>query len=80
MSIDSINPSYKEIVEDVTSEAIYFINSTPKLYTAIKANLTYKMSIKDTCINWASHNNNEFGRLFQTELDMVNWDKVESRI
>ena len=70
-----------EIIEDVTRETIKHINKTPELYQDVKFG-RYKDkavtedSVRDTCIAYAKAHNNEFGPLFQTELDMVDWKKV----
>lgn len=78
MSIDSINPSYKEIIDDVTREAIYYINSTPNLFKRLKG-LTEALCASESVL-WAEEHGNEFGRLFQTELDMVDWAQVKRMI
>lgn len=66
--------------QEVTLYAIRHINKTPKLYTFVKENLKHGLSIKDSATTWASNHNHEFGDLFQTELDSVNWADVEKRI
>lgn len=70
---------------EVTLLAIKHINSTPKLYNEVAAlkptdggaphGSTYKV-----CRRWADNHNNEFGGLFVTELDMVDWDEVARRV
>lgn len=66
--------------EEVTLYAIKYINRTPQLYKNTQENLKYEMSVADTCLQWALDHNNEFGDLFQTELESVNWKEVARRI
>lgn len=77
MDIDEEMKSYGE---EMTDLVVKHINSTPELYKFIKGNLEYKLSIKDSATTWASSHGNEFGPLFQTELDVVKWGDVEKRI
>lgn len=73
--------SMDEIIEDVTIQTIKHINSTPELYLiAKKAGKKSLDKLKEVCIEWAEEHNNEFGVLFQTELDMVNFSKVRKMI
>lgn len=59
--------------EEITNLAIKYINSTPELYNRVKrAN-----SINDEAVVWAEEHGDEFGQLFITELDMVDWKKVK---
>lgn len=62
----------EQIGDDATRLAIKHINSTPKLYNRVKA----ANSIADECIVWAEEHNDEFGELFISELDSVDWNKV----
>lgn len=69
-------------VDEVTMLAIKHINSTPELYTRIKATIEQGASLQITAKWWAEEerHNNEFGDLFIAELDMVNWDEVRRRV
>ena len=66
--------------DEVTLAVIKHINSTPELYTFVKGNADYGLSIKDSCTTWAKNHNNEFGDYFETELEVVNWDKVKRMV
>ena len=66
--------------KEYTLLVIKHINSTPELYEFVKGNQKYNMSIKDSATTWASNHNDEFGDLFITELDLVDWQMVESRV
>lgn len=79
-SLDDLDFNDEDIVEDVTNHTIYFINSTPKLYEKIKRDGIIRKSISESCYEWAEEHNNEFGDLFQTELDMVDWNEVKKRV
>ena len=68
------------MVQEYTILAIKHINSTPELYNYIKGNLEYGMSIKDSATTWAHNHNQEFGDLFITELDIVDWEEVKARV
>lgn len=75
--IDDLDMDMEEIVQDVTEHTIKYINSTLELYNAIKYSSD---PIDKICVAWAEAHNNEFGELFQTELDMVDWAEVRRRI
>jgi hypothetical protein len=68
-----------DIVQDVTNHTVYTINSTPELYKRLKGNKS-SANISAVCYDWAKEHGNEFGDLFQTELDMVNWHEVSRRV
>lgn len=61
----------------VSAEVIFEINSNPKLYkwvdrSSIKA-------FKASCYEWAEDHENEFGTVFQAELDVLSshdWGKI----
>jgi len=77
--------SMKEIVFDVTEQVIYTINRNAELYKDVKfgkmgARKHNEETVKKTCYDWAKAHNNEFGELFQTELDMVDWKEVIKRV
>lgn len=62
--------------EEITNLAIKYINSTPKLYNRMKN----AKSIRSEAVVWAEEGNDEFGPLFITELEMVDWNKVKRMI
>ena len=75
----------EEIRQENTQYAVFHINNTPELLTAYmklkhencsKGANTIKgyMIAKD----WAENHHNAFGDLFQTELELVRWNKVLS--
>lgn len=70
----------KSYVQENTLHVIRTINSTPKLYTFVKENLKFNLSIKDSATTWAKNHGDEFGDLFITELDSVDWDEVARRV
>jgi len=77
--------SIDEIVFDVTEQTIYTINKDPELYKDVKfgkmgARKHDEESVKKICYDYAKAHNNEFGELFQTELDMVDWKEVIKRV
>lgn len=65
--------------DELTGLTIRHINSTPELYDLVKDNKTVA-NVSSICYGWAEANNNEFGQLFQTELDEVKWSEVVKRI
>lgn len=66
----------KSYGDEVTSLAIKYINSTPKLYNQVKKYGNAEQVARE----WAGSHNEEFGPLFVTELEMVNWDKVRRMV
>lgn len=66
--------------EEVTNIAIKTINSSPEIFKYIKSNSEFGLSVKDSATTWANNHNNEFGELFQTELDLVDWTRVARAI
>lgn len=80
----ALDTTMEEDMEDYSKEvtllAIKHINSTPELYKYVKGNLKYNMAIMDSATTWARNHNDEFGDLFITELDMVDWQEVERRV
>lgn len=75
--MDQDMQSYKD---EITLHVIKTINKNPKIYSFVKDNLKYKMSIKDSCTTWANNHSQEFGDLFITELEDVDWQKVWSKV
>lgn len=67
-----------QIGEDTTRLAIKHINGSPELYNHINTN--NPASLKDSCVVWAEEHNDEFGDLFISELDGVDWERVLSRV
>lgn len=73
----------EEIRQENTQYAVFHINKTPELLTSYlnlkqehKSNgLNSEIGIK-IAIEWAENNKNTFGDLFQTELELVRWNKV----
>jgi hypothetical protein len=65
---------------EVTLQAIKHINSDPQLYKYVKENAKYGMSYEDSARTWASNHKEEFGPLFITELDSVDWKEVKRRV
>ena len=71
--------------EEVTLQVIKTINKSPELYKDMKfgkmgARSHNEDTIKKTCVEYAKAHNNEFGDLFQSELDEVNWSLVIARV
>lgn len=67
--------------DEITMLAIKTINKDPELYKDIKfgriEDTEYTAdTIKDTCVKRAKNNNDQFGDLFITELEDVDWAKV----
>lgn len=71
--------------KEVTLLAIKKINTTPKLYTDIKKGIVDDPDVTvdntaQTCYDYAEAHDNEFGELFQSELDQVDWAEVIRRV
>lgn len=66
--------------DEYTLLAIKAINKNPGLYNYVKGNLHYGMPIKDSATTWAKNHGDEFGDLFITELEIVDWDEVTRRV
>lgn len=84
-NIDDIDFNMEDIIEDVTRHTIKHINSDPELYKDVKfgkvgARKHDAESVMKICYDYARAHNNEFGPLFQTELDMVDWAEVIERV
>lgn len=69
----------KSYVQEITAHAIKFINRTPKLYELLKPNKSIA-NVSGVCYDWAKENHEEFGDLFITELESVDWAKVARAI
>lgn len=68
-------------IEENTIHAIKRINSTPKLYEAVKGYKAFPKMIRTVCIEWAHDHGDELGDLFIAELESsVDWDKVAARV
>lgn len=83
--INDADFSLDDIIEDVTNETIKTINKDPELYKDVKFGEmggvpVSEDSVKAICYKYAEAHNNEFGELFQTELDMVDWAEVIRRV
>lgn len=67
--------------KEITTLAIKTINKNNELYKDVKfgvmgARKHDAETIKKTCIKYAKAHNDEFGDLFITELEDVNWNEV----
>lgn len=66
---------------ELTTLVIKTINKSAELYKDVKfggvndKEYTPK-TVKATCVKWAKAHNDEFGTLFITELDDVDWNEV----
>ena len=69
----------KAIGEENTMLAIRYINSTPDLYNKVGGSIT-SAEMRLSCYGWAKSHNDEFGDLFITELDTVDWKKVRKMV
>jgi len=74
---EDINAMQKQ----VTQEVIFYINKNPEVYRIIsditKEGLTPEQSVlrmKQEIYKWADEHDNEFGTVFQAELDGLNND------
>ena len=71
--------------KEITMLAIKKINKDHDLYKDVKfgrindKERTTK-TVKDTCVKYAKAHGEEFGELFITELDSVDWDLVIARV
>lgn len=65
--------------KEITSVVIKTINTSPELYKYMKeSDSGYGMERLAT--KWAEAHGNEFGDVFQTELELVNWAEVARRV
>lgn len=80
-SMEEDMQSYKQ---EITTHVIKTINKSPKLYATIKeikeARTSPNQMIKNVCVDLASKHNDEFGDLFITELEDVDWNEVSRRV
>lgn len=79
--MSTFDEDIKEMRKQVTEEVLFHINSTPKLYTDL-ANKTGK-EVKEYVFNHARENDNEFGTVFEAELEALNrndWKAVAEGI
>ena len=76
--MSSFDEDIKQMRKQVTAEVAYHINRTPKLYQEYK-DLTAS-ELKDAVYSHSQANDNEFGSVFEAELDVVDWDKVRKSI
>lgn len=67
-------------IQENTLHAIKHINKTPKLYEVVKNDKGVSANIAHTAHKWAKEHNDEFGDLFITELDSVNWTDVAKKV
>lgn len=65
--------------DETTNLVIKHINSTPELYKLVSGAKT-DAELRRYCYGWAESHGNEFGELFQTELDVVKWGEVRKRV
>ncbi len=75
----------EEMRQEDTQYALFHINKTPELLTAYlelkqeNRNMGYNSSKGlEMAVKWAEEHNNTFGDLFQTELELVRWNKLLS--
>lgn len=73
----------EEIRQENTQYAVFHINNTPELLTKYmelkqesKSRQYKSQKGLEIATNYAEGNNNTFGDLFQTELELVRWNKV----
>ena len=79
--MSTFDEDMKEMRTQVTEEVIFHINSTPKLYLDL-AGKTGK-EVKEYVFNHAQENDNEFGTVFEAELEALNrndWKAVAEGI
>jgi hypothetical protein len=77
------NAGMEEIRQENTQYALFHINKTPELLAAfmdIKSNRYNNGTNTKACMfvaeQWAEKHKNTFGDLFQTELELVRWNKL----
>jgi len=83
MSSNGFFAGIEEMRQEDTQYAVFHINKTPELLTKY---LELKSQNRNKGYNsqqglamateWAEKHNNTFGDLFQTELELVRWNKV----
>lgn len=69
--------SYKQ---EITTHVIKTINKSPELYKRARATIDQGASLQVTCKWYAEEHNDEFGDLFITELEDVDWNEVSRRV
>lgn len=76
-SMEEDMQSYKK---EITLHVIKTINKSPELYKRARATIEQNASLHITCKWYAQEHGDEFGDLFVTELDDVDWDEVRKRV
>lgn len=79
--MSSFDEDMREMRRQVTAEVIYTINSSPKLYPLFAGKSGKEL--KEAVYAYAEDNDNEFGPVFQAELDALNsrdWKAVAEGI
>lgn len=76
--MSSFDEDIKQMRKQVTAEVAYHINKTPKLYHEYK-DLDAEQ-LKAAVYSHAQENDNEFGSVFEAELDVVDWEKVKRSV
>lgn len=78
-----MNNEIEEIRQENTQYALFHINKTPELLNTFLTLKTMKKNKQFNSIEglristeWAEEHKNTFGDLFQTELELVRWNKV----
>lgn len=81
--MSSFEDDLPEIKREVTQQVIFHINCEPWLYKSfVRARArgtSHELKVDNVaqlCYDWAEAHNNEFGDIFQAELDFVDWDVV----
>lgn len=72
--MSTFDEDMKEMARQVTAEVIFTINSSAKIYSDVKDLKASKM--KEYVFAYAQEHNNEFGSVFEAELEVVDWNKV----
>lgn len=77
-----IEQDMKAYKDEITLQAIKFINRNKAVYERMKATKEQGASLQITAKWWAQEqqHHDEFGDLFITELESVDWDKVKKAI
>lgn len=76
--MSSFDEDIKQMRKQVTAEVAYHINRTPKLYTEMKD--MDPEQLKKAVYAHSQEDDNEFGTVFEAELDVVDWEKVRQSI
>ena len=79
--MSSFMEDIKEMRRDLTAQVIFHIETTPELYKELSGKSGKE--VKSSVYAYAEEHDNEFGEVFQAELDVLNrndWAEIAGKI